>query len=499
MTAKTPQYILAIDQGTTSTRSIVFDHEGAVVATAQQEFSQHYPNNGWVEHDPQEILQTVKATVIESITTAGIAASQIAGIGISNQRETTIVWDRDTGQPVYPAIVWQDRRTAERCQSLKSSEWETQAHRKTGLFIDPYFSATKIDWILSNVEGARAQAEAGELAFGTIDTWLLWHLTNGEQHATDATNASRTLLFNIHDQQWDDELLKLFHVPRNMLPEVRDCADDYGTTQVEWLDANIPIYSLIGDQQAALVGQACFEPGMAKSTYGTGCFLVLNTGETAINSNHQLLTTVAYRLDGKPTYAIEGSIFVAGATIQWLRDGLKLLSTASDSEQLAERSRKDHGVFLVPAFTGLGAPFWDPDARGAISGLTRASSIEDIVAAGLESVCYQTKDLQKAMEQDGLRPELLRVDGGMTTNNWLMQRLADVLGGRIDRPSNVETTAQGAMYLAGLKAGLFRSLEHISEQWRVDQIFEPQITKAERDSQYAGWLDAVERVRVNRD
>jgi glycerol kinase len=491
------KYLLAIDQGTTSSRAIVFSDEGKILATRQQEFAQHFPEDGWVEHGPADIWDSVLQTCRDVIGGSGIAAQQIAAIGITNQRETTLVWDRNTGEPLYNAIVWQDRRTAKYCESLKEQGLEAMINAKTGLLIDPYFSATKIRWILQQVPGARARAERGELVFGTVDTYLLWHLTGGREHRTDATNASRTLLFNIHTQQWDQELLDLFDIPASMLPEVMDSSDDFGCVDAELLGAEIPVYGIAGDQQAALFGQTCFREGMAKSTYGTGCFLMLNTGLKALKSEHRLLTTVAYRLNGVPTYALEGSIFVAGATIQWLRDGLQLINGASETEPLAEQTSLDHGVYLVPAFTGLGAPHWDPNARGAIFGLTRDTGIKEIVTAGLQSVCYQTKDLQKAMESDGVRPVALRVDGGMVANNWVLSYLADILGATVDRPKIIETTALGVAYLAGLKAGVFDSLESLEKLWQCERRFEPSMDKERRDGLYEGWKKAVSKVQTN--
>jgi len=491
-------FLLAIDQGTTSSRAILFTASGQIHATSQQEFPQHFPQDGWVEHDPADIRQSVIDTCRDVIDRAGIEPRQIRAAGITNQRETTIVWDRHTGEPIYNAIVWQDRRTSKYCERLRAEGLEPMINDRTGLLIDPYFSATKVRWILNEVSGARERAERGELAFGTVDSFLLWHLTKGRVHRTDATNASRTLLFNIHTQQWDPELLALFEIPANMLPQVMDSSDDFGVIDEALLGQEIPVYGVAGDQQAALFGQTCFHEGMAKSTYGTGCFLVLNTGPRALKSEHRLLTTVAYRLDGRPTYALEGSIFVAGATVQWLRDGLQLIQGAGETERLAQQTSVDHGVYLVPAFTGLGAPYWDPDARGAIFGLTRDTGIKEIVTAGLQSVCYQTKDLQKAMEHDGVRPVALRVDGGMVANNWLLQNLADILGATVDRPRTIETTALGVAYLAGLKAGIFKSLEALEQLWQCERRFEPQMSKAQRDRLYEGWTQAVSKVQCNR-
>lgn len=491
------RYLLAIDQGTTSSRAIVFDARGVQVAVAQQEFHQYFPRDGWVEHDAVEIWGSTLAVCREALDKAGVQASDLAGIGITNQRETTVVWDRETGEPIHHAIVWQDRRTASLCTKLKSDGHEALVVERTGLLIDPYFSATKVAWLLDNVEGARKRAEAGELAFGTVDTWLLWNLTNGQSHYTDATNASRTALFNIHNQDWDDDLLALFRVPKALLPEVLDCADEYGDTHADWLGAPVKVAGIAGDQHAALIGQACFEPGMAKSTYGTGCFLMLNTGGQALRSENRLLTTMAYRLNGKPCYAIEGSIFVAGAAIQWLRDGLRLITHASESAGHAETVGVDNPVYLVPAFTGLGAPHWDPNARGAILGLTRDTGIAEIVTAGLQSVCYQTKDLVRAIRNDGARLESIRVDGGMAVNDWVMQFLCDILNVTVDRPKVTETTALGAAYLAGLQTGVFESLEQISDMWECERQFRPDMKPALRESLYAGWLDAVERVCNN--
>ncbi|MBQ0764544.1 glycerol kinase GlpK [Marinobacter psychrophilus] len=488
------QYILSIDQGTTSSRAILFDLHGNIHAVRQQEFPQHFPDSGWVEHKPADIWSTVKSTCDEVMAEEFGVNDEVVAVGITNQRETTIIWDRNTGEPVYNAIVWQDRRTAAYCKTMKLSNHEPLVHSKTGLLIDPYFSATKIRWILENVPGTRERAERGELVFGTVDSFLLWKLTGGQVHRTDATNASRTLLFNIHTQQWDEELLELFDIPASLLPEVMDSSDDFGKITEGGALNGVSVLGVAGDQQAALFGQTCFEVGMAKSTYGTGCFLMLNTGDKALQSEHRLLTTVAYRLNGKPTYAIEGSIFIAGATIQWLRDGLQLISNASEAEPLAEGTPVDHGVYLVPAFTGLGAPYWDPNARGAIFGLTRDTGIKEIVTAGLQSVCYQTKDLQKAMEKDGIRPITLRVDGGMVKNNWVMQFLADILGATVDRPSLVETTALGVAYLAGLKAGVYGSLEELAELWRCERRFEPMMSKSDRDRLYAGWIQAVHKL-----
>ncbi|ARU55290.1 MAG: glycerol kinase GlpK [Pseudomonadales bacterium] len=489
------EYVLAIDQGTTSSRAILFNRKGETVAVAQQEFKQYFPHDGWVEHDPEEIWESTLATCRKAMQEADVAATEIAGIGITNQRETTVVWERATGKPIYKAIVWQDRRTADTCEQLRRDGCEGVIVEKTGLLVDPYFSATKISWILDHVDGARARAEKGELAFGTIDTFLLWRLTGGAKHNTDATNASRTSLFNIKDQCWDSELLRLFNVPESVLPAVLDSCDDFGATAPELLGQAVPVYGIAGDQQAALIGQACFQPGMAKSTYGTGCFLILNTGEELVRSENRLLTTVAYRLNGKTTYAIEGSIFIAGATIQWLRDGLKLIDHAAESLKLAEETGANNGVYLVPAFTGLGAPFWDPHARGAIMGLTRDTGIAEVVTAGLQSVCYQTKDLVRAMRNDGATYKALRVDGGMVVNDWVVQFLADILNVPVDRPKVTETTALGVAYLVGLKVGWFETLDEIAELWACEKRFEPSMSPDIRERLYGGWLDSVERVR----
>ncbi|UXZ55403.1 glycerol kinase GlpK [Halomonas sp. 7T] len=488
-------FILAIDQGTTSSRAILFDRQGQITAVAQQEFPQHFPEDGWIEHNPEDIWETVLATCKEVLIKADISASQVDGVGITNQRETTIVWDRKTGKPLYNAIVWQDRRTSELCQALRDQGHTEEVQAKTGLLIDPYFSATKLAWILDNVEGARERAERGELAFGTVDSFLIWRLTGGK-HVTDATNASRTALFNIHTQQWDESLLKLYNVPANMLPEVKDSSDDFGNLEATWLGEALPIAGVAGDQQAALVGQACFQPGMGKSTYGTGCFMIVNTGKTASLSRNRLLTTIGYRINGKPTYAMEGSIFVAGATVQWLRDGLNLFADASETEALARETRSGHSVYLVPAFTGLGAPHWDPKARGAIFGLTRDTGIAEIVAAGLQAVCYQTRDLQHCMNDDmEAAPKNLRVDGGMVKNSWVMQFLADMLNVQVDRPTILETTALGAAYLAGLRLGWYDSLEEIEQLWRCEKSFTPMMDENTREHLYQGWQDAVSRVR----
>jgi glycerol kinase len=485
--------LLAIDQGTTSSRAIVFDRSGARLASASRELPQSFPQPGWVEHDAQRIWADTVACVREALQAAGLNAGGIAALGITNQRETTLIWERSTGKPIHPAIVWQDRRTAEFCRQNRQHDAWIAA--KTGLLIDPYFSATKIAWLLDHVDGARAAAERGELAFGTIDSWLLWNLSGGKLHATDATNASRTALFDIRRQQWDDELLDFFGIPASLLPEVRDCADDYGHTLPELFGGPIAIRGVAGDQQAAVVGQACFEPGMIKSTYGTGCFMVLNTGREFTHSKKRLLSTVAYRLKGETTYALEGAIFVAGAAVQWLRDAVRLIGAAGETEALARSIKDTEGVYLVPAFTGLGAPYWDPEARGAIFGLTRDSGIAHIVRAALESTCYQTRDLMLAMAGDACPPTELRVDGGMVVNDWLTQFLADVLQIDVLRPQVVETTALGAAFLAGLGAGIYGSLDEIAALWKADARFSPARAPADADRLYGGWLAAVKRVR----
>ncbi len=494
------EHVLAIDQGTTSSRAIVFDREGRIVAVSQREFEQHYPQSGWVEHDVDVIWSDTVDVARDAILKAGLDVARIAAIGITNQRETVVLWDRASGEPVHRAIVWQDRRTADFCRRLKEEGHEALVQERTGLLLDPYFSSTKLAWLLDNVPGARAAAERGELAFGTIDSFLLWRLTGGDVHATDATNASRTMLFNIHRQDWDDDLLSLLNIPRSLLPEVKDCSTLFGATPAELFGAPLPITGIAGDQQAATVGQACFAPGMLKSTYGTGCFALLNTGDTAVTSTKRLLTTTAYRLNGAPTYAIEGSIFVAGAAVQWLRDGLKLVAKAGDTEAIAAATDGTGGVYLVPAFVGLGAPYWDPEARGALIGLTRDSGVDQVVRATLESVAYQTKDLMNAMdgdiEGDG-RPTAVRVDGGMVANDWICQFLADVLDLPVERPKVVETTALGAACLAGLETGLYASKDAIGEAWKLDRRFEPAMAAAERERLYAGWLDAVGRVRTS--
>ncbi len=489
------KHVLAIDQGTTSTRAIIFDATGRPVAMAQKELPQTFPQPGWVEHDAEEIWSATVEVCRGALAKAKLNPADLAGIGITNQRETTVVWDRATGKPIHNAIVWQDRRTAERCAELKKAGHEKAFTEKTGLLLDPYFSGTKIEWMLKHVAGARAAADKGALAAGTIECFLLWRLTGGKVHASDATNASRTLLLDIRKGTWDPELMKLLGVPASLLPQVVDCSGDLGVTTADFLGAPVPVLGMAGDQQAATVGQACIKPGMIKATYGTGCFALLNTGSIAVHSRHRLLTTIAYQLDGRRTYALEGSIFVAGAAVQWLRDGLRLIEKSSDIEALAARARDNSGVYLVPAFVGLGAPYWDPDARGAILGLTRDSGPAEIAAATLDSVCYQTRDLLDAMRGDGAQIDELRVDGGMVGNDLLMQRLADTVDTPVERPRVTETTALGAAFLAGLRAGLWPSLDALSATWSLDRAFRPAEGAASRDRRYAGWQAAVRRVR----
>jgi glycerol kinase len=485
--------ILAIDQGTTSSRAIVFDGSGATRAVAQRELGQGYPRPGWVEHDPEAIWDDVLAVCREALAAGG----PVAGIGITNQRETTVVWDRESGKPVYPAIVWQDRRTADRCEALRARGLSGVFRERTGLVLDPYFSGTKIAWILDHVDGARARAQAGELAFGTVDTWLVWRLTGGAVHATDATNASRTLLFDIPAQAWDEELLAHLGVPRPMLPDVRDSAADFGIARAELLGAALPVTGVAGDQQAATVGQACFRPGMVKSTYGTGCFAVMNTGTEAVPSHHGLLTTVAYRLDGRTTYALEGSIFAAGAAVQWLRDALRIIDAAAQTEGLAGSLKDNDGVYLVPAFVGLGAPHWDPHARGAVVGLSRDTGIAHFARAALESVCYQTHDLVAAMGADaGSAVETLRVDGGMVANDWMLEFLAGVLDLTVERPAVTETTALGAASLAALGLGLTGFPQPLEERWALGRRFEPGMDAGQRGRLLDGWRQALARVRT---
>ena len=493
-------YVLAIDQGTTSTRAILFGEDRAVVATGQEEFRQHFPRSGWVEHDPSDLWSTTAATCREAMERAGVRAGEIAAIGITNQRETVVLWDRKTGRAVAPAIVWQDRRTAEMSHALKEEGHEDMARERTGLLLDPYFSGTKLSWMLDQ-DGLRERAERGELAFGTVDCWLIWNLTGGEVHATDATNASRTLLYNIHEQKWDEEMLKLLRIPESLLPEVLDSNADFGMARADLFGAPIPILGVAGDQQAATLGQACFRPGMLKSTYGTGCFALLNTGERPVLSENRLLSTIAYRINGKTTYALEGSIFIAGAVVQWLRDGLKIIREASETQALAEAADPHQSVYLVPAFAGLGAPWWDPDARGAIHGLTRATGPAELARAALESVGYQTLDLLEAMRRDwpeGEADTVLRVDGGMTASDWALQFLADMLDAPVDRPKILETTALGAAWLAGSKAGVWPGMEEFAESWELDRRFEPKMPDEDRARKIEGWREAVRRTLTQR-
>jgi glycerol kinase len=488
-------FLLVIDQGTTSTRAIIFDRKFNIITTARRELLQSFPQKGWVEHDPETIWQDVLATCREALQTAKLTAEQIAGIGITNQRETTVIWHRKTGKAIYPAIVWQDRRTAAYCLDLHNRGLTDIVQKKTGLLLDPYFSATKIHWILQNVVEARQLAEKGDLAFGTIESFLLWHLTGGV-HASDITNAARTLLFNIETQTWDERLLQIFEIPPQLLPQVRDNKALFGETIKSHFGAAIPIVAMMGDQQAAAFGQACFEPNHIKSTYGTGCFVLMNTGEKIVQSGHRLLSTVAYRIDNKITYALEGSIFVAGAAVQWLRDAMHLIKNADETESIVTKIDSTDGVYLVPAFTGLGAPYWDPLARGAILGLTRDSGVNHIVRAALESVCYQTCDLLEAMQADvGSKFARLRVDGGMANNNWLMQFLSDILQIPIERPAITETTALGTAFVAGLQLKWLNSLDEISTAWQCEKLFTPNMSLATSESLYQGWREAISRIR----
>ena len=486
-------HILAIDQGTTSSRAILFDQALHPVAQAQEEFPQHYPHPGWVEHDPADLWATVAGTARAVIEKAGANAATIAAIGITNQRETTLIWDRATGQPIHRAIVWQDRRTADTCAALKAAGHEPMITARTGLLLDPYFSGTKVKWLLDHIPGAREKAAQGKLAFGTVDTWLIWNLTGGRVHATDATNAARTMLYNIDIGAWDADICALLDVPMQLLPEVRDCAADFGVTRADLFGREIPILGVAGDQQAATVGQACFHPGMMKSTYGTGCFALLNTGADMVPSKNRLLTTIAYQLNGKPTYALEGSIFIAGAVVQWLRDGLKIIREARETQPLAEQADPAQGVVLVPAFTGLGAPYWRPDCRGAIYGLTRNSGPAELARAALESVGYQTRDLLEAMRADwgAAADGVLRVDGGMAASDWAMQFLSDIIGAPVDRPVVTETTALGAAFLAGMQAGVTGRPEEFAKSWKLDRRFAPAMDAATRDAKYARWGRAV--------
>ena len=487
--------ILAIDQGTTSSRAIVFGQDQSVLGSAQQEFAQHFPKSGWVEHDAEEIWEGVIEVCKAAIADAGLRAENIAAIGITNQRETTLVWDRKTGKPIYNAIVWQDRRTSEFCADLKEQGLEAEVTERSGLLLDPYFSGTKLRWLLENVEGARAKAENGDLVFGTIDTFLIWRLTGGKRHVTDATNAARTLMYNIGENVWDERLLEILNVPTKMLPEVLDCAADFGVADAEILGAEIPIYGVAGDQQAATIGNACFEPGMFKSTYGTGCFALLNTGSDKVTSKNRMLTTIAYRLNGETTYALEGSIFMAGATVQWLRDGLKIIDDAAQTSEMADAADPEQSVYLVPAFVGLGAPYWDSESRGALFGMTRATGPNEIAKAALEAVCYQTRDLLEAMQSDWGDAEdtILRVDGGMVASDWTMQCLANMLAAPVDRPNILETTALGVAWLAGSRAGVWPDAKGFAKTWSRERCFEPSMDEDTRKNLYAGWQDAVGR------
>jgi glycerol kinase len=489
------KYILALDQGTTSSRAIIFDKDGQIIKIAQNEFTQYYPKPGWVEHDPMEIWGTQSGVASQVLETAGIRSEEIATIGITNQRETTVVWDKTTGRPVYNAIVWQCRRTAGLCDELKERGLEGYIRENTGLVIDAYFSGTKIKWILDNVEGARERAERGDLLFGTIDTWLIWNLTRGEVHVTDYSNAARTMIYNIKDLCWDENLLEELEIPASMLPEVRPSSEIYGWTDPHIFGgAGIPISGIAGDQQAALFGQACFEAGMAKNTYGTGCFMLMNTGEKIVPSKKGLLTTIAWGVDGKVEYALEGSIFVAGAVVQWLRDEMKLISTAAESEYFAQKVQDSNGVYLVPAFVGMGAPYWDSYARGTMVGLTRGANRNHIIRAALESIAYQTRDVLEAMEEDsGIKLRTLKVDGGAVANNFLMQFQADILGVDVYRPDIIETTALGAAYLAGLGVGFWTDKDEIAKRWKVDRVFKPEMEVERQEILYQGWRKAVER------
>ncbi|MGE7139356.1 glycerol kinase GlpK [Luteibacter sp. NPDC031894] len=486
-------YILAIDQGTTSSRAILFDREGGIAGMAQREFAQIFPQPGWVEHNPREIVTSVLSTMTEVISNAQVDPAQIAGIGITNQRETAVVWDRHTGQPIHNAVVWQSRQSAELCDKLKAKGHEPMVREKTGLLIDPYFAGTKVRWILDHVEGAQARAEAGELLFGTIDTWLIWNLTGGKVHVTDVTNASRTLMYDIHACAWDDELLNMLGVPRAMLPDVKSSSEVYGTTESRHVfGMEVPIAGIAGDQQAALFGQACFEEGMAKNTYGTGCFMLMNTGGKAVRSKNGLLTTIAWSVDGKVEYALEGSIFVAGSVVQWLRDGLRMFGKASDSQAYAERAKDNGGVYVVPAFVGLGAPYWKSDVRGAVFGLSRGTTKEEFIRASLESMAYQTRDVLEAMQADaGIRLKELRADGGAIANDFMAQFQADILDVTLLRPKVQETTAQGAAYLAGLAVGFWKDKSDIANRWAVDREFIPAMTRERREDLYDGWKQAV--------
>ncbi|TKD71006.1 glycerol kinase GlpK [Pseudalkalibacillus hwajinpoensis] len=488
------KFILSLDQGTTSSRAILFNKKGEIVNVAQKEFKQHFPKSGWVEHDAQEIWSSILSVMAQVLSSASdLSASDIEAIGITNQRETTVVWDKNTGKPIYNAIVWQSRQTAGIVNELKEQGYEEMVRNKTGLLIDAYFSGTKVKWILDNVEGAREKAENGDLLFGTIDSWLIWKLSGGEAHVTDYSNASRTLMYNIYDLEWDDELLEMLSVPKSMLPEVRPSSEVYANTvDYHFFGQNVPIAGVAGDQQAALFGQACYDKGMAKNTYGTGCFMLMNTGEKAVKSENGLLTTIAWGVDGKVEYALEGSIFVAGSAIQWLRDGLRMFSESPESERYAERVKSTEGVYMVPAFVGLGTPYWDSDVKGAVFGLTRGTSKEHFVRATLESLAYQTRDVLDAMTADsGIDLKTLRVDGGVVNNDFLMQFQSDMIGVPVERPTVSETTALGAAYLAGLATGYWKDREEIKQQWMVDHTFDPKMEEEEKEELYSGWKKAV--------
>ena len=488
--------ILAIDQGTTSTRTIAFSINGKKLYSSQLELKQYFPKNGWVEHDPDEIWKTTLKTLKDVINKCKKKNIEILTIGITNQRETTVMWDKINGKPVYKAIVWQDRRTDTLCQKLRKKNLENKIRKKTGLFIDPYFSATKINWVINNVKKAKQLLKKKQLLFGTIDTFLIWKLTNGRVHATDSTNASRTMLFNINNNKWDNELLKIFKVPKNILPQVKNSADNYGCTDKSLIGDSISITGVVGDQQAATIGQCCFSKGSVKSTYGTGAFILMNTGSKKINSKNKLLTTICYRINNKTTYALEGSIFTAGAGVQWLRDKLRLINNVFDSEKIAKSKKNNSGIFVVPAFTGLGAPYWDSNARGLISGLTRNSDWKDIVRAVIESVAYQSFDLFRAMNNDGLKPKIVKVDGGMVSNNWFLQFLSDILGIKVIRPKIQETTALGAAFIAGYYIGIFNSLSSMSKNWKMDRVFSSKINKTSRSNLLKGWQQAIKRTLV---
>ena len=491
------KFIISIDAGTTSNRSILFDLKGKPVFSSQKEFTQYFPKNGWVEHDPEEIWSTTIKTLKDVIKKAKKLRGKILTIGITNQRETTVLWDRKTGQPVYKAIVWQDRRTEDYCEKLRKQNKDTTIFNKTGLLIDPYFSGTKIKWILDNTSKAKKLMSKNQLLFGTIDSFLIWRLTKGKVHATDATNASRTMIYNISSNKWDDNILKLLKINKNILPEVKDCADDYGRTHPSITGKSIPINGVVGDQQAATIGQCCFEPGSLKSTYGTGAFVLLNTGSKKIYSKNRLLTTIAYRINGKTTYAMEGSIFIAGAGVQWLRDRMKFFKKASETEKLVKSLKNNNNIYLVPAFTGLGAPHWDANARGVLTGITRDTSPKEIVRATIEAVAYQTYDLFEAMKHDGLRPKIVKVDGGMVMNNWFSQFLSDIVNVKVLRPKVQETTAVGAAFMAGLQIGVYKSLKNISKIWHLDKKFSPSMRNKSRNHLLKGWSSAIKKTLTN--